>query len=391
MPERRETLPEPDADAREHSRRVARHLRERIAAAGGALPFVDYMNEALYAPGLGYYRAGNAKFGAAGDFVTAPEVSPLFARVLAGQVIETLEACGGDTVLELGAGSGRLALDLLRELARRGRLPARYLILELSADLAARQRELLAGEPEFAARVQWLQRLPERPIEGVILGNEVADALPVECFTWHEDRAVRRGVRATNAGFEWCELPAPDALRLAVGALAERHGWQSPYQSELCPALPAWIDSLAGCLGRGLLLLFDYGLPEREFYHPDRAMGTLICHYRHRAHDDPFLWPGLTDITAWVDFSALAAAARRAGLEVAGYTTQAHFLLGGGIGDALGGARGEREQLRIAGEIKRLTLPSEMGEAFKAIALARDCPAPGGFGFRNMAARLEAS
>lgn len=388
MHERPEDLPTPQPEAREHSLRVAEHLRARIAAAGGAIPFSDYMEQTLYAPGLGYYRAGNAKFGAAGDFVTAPEVSPLFARVLAKQISETLDACGGDTVLELGAGSGRLALDLLRELARRDRLPTRYLILEVSAELAARQRALVSSEPDLAARVQWLQRLPAPPIDGVILANEVADALPVECFARADERVTRCGVRATDSGFAWCDLPESNELRKTVTALAEHYGWPSLYRSEVCPALGPWIASLAGCLGRGMVMLFDYGLPEREYYHPDRAMGTLLCHYRHRAHADPFLWPGLTDITAWVDFSALAAAGHRAGLDVAGYTTQAHFLLGGGIGDALTEARNDREQLRLAGEIKRLTLPSEMGEAFKALALARQCPPPSGFSFRNMAARL---
>ncbi len=388
MPEHRDDLPPPDPDGQAHSERVAAHIRGLIEQAGGAMPFSEYMQQALYAPGLGYYRAGNAKFGAAGDFVTAPEVSPLFAHVLGTQIAETLAACGGDTVLELGAGNGRLALGLLRRLAQMGQLPERYLILEVSAELASRQRELLEQEPDLAARVGWIERLPEDPINGVMLANEVADALAVECFAYIDGRTVRRGVKAMDGGFAWCELPAPESMSTTVNMLAERYGWRTPYVSEYCPSLGGWIEALADSLGRGLLLLFDYGLPEREYYHPDRAMGTLICHYRHRAHEDPFLWPGLTDITAWVNFTALASAGRAAGLELAGYTTQAHFLLGGGIGDALGQARGEREQLRLAGEIKRLTLPSEMGEAFKAIALARECPAPSGFGFRNMAARL---
>lgn len=388
MPEHRDDLPAPDPDGEAHSARVAAHIRGLIEQAGGSIPFSEYMQQALYAPGLGYYRAGNARFGAAGDFVTAPEVSPLFAHVVAGQIAETLTACGGDTVLELGAGSGRLALGLLRRLAQLRQLPERYLILEVSAELAARQRELLSSEPELAARVEWIGQLPERPINGVVLANEVADALAVECFAYTGGGPVRRGVKVGNDGFAWCDLPAPGSMSVAVNTLAERYGWRAPYFSEYCPALGGWIEALAASLGRGLLLLFDYGLPEREYYHPDRAMGTLICHYRHRAHDDPFLWPGLTDITAWVDFTALAAAGHSAGLEVAGYTTQAHFLLGGGIGDALGQARDEREQLRLSGEIKRLTLPSEMGEAFKVIALARECPVPSGFGFRNMAGRL---
>ena len=389
MPEHQPDLPAPDADGRAHSERVRDHIRALIEDAGGAIPFVEYMQHALYAPGLGYYRAGNEKFGAAGDFVTAPEVSPLFSHVLGTQVAEALTASGGDTVLELGAGSGRLALDMLRRLRDLNRLPDRYLVLELSGELAARQRALLATEPGLAARVEWIDRLPATPINGVVLANEVADALPVECFALTGSGVVRRGVAWRENAFAWCDLPAEAPMQALVESLAARYQWSTPYFSEHCPALGGWIETLSGILGRGLLLMFDYGLPEREYYHPDRAMGTLICHYRHRAHDDPFLWPGLTDITAWVDFTALAAAGRSAGLEIAGYTTQAHFLLGGGIGDALEQARDEREQLRIAGEIKRLTLPSEMGEAFKAIALARDCPPPSGFTFRNMAGRLE--
>jgi len=388
MPERNPDLPAPDADGRAHSERVSDHIRALIEDAGGAIPFVEYMQQALYGSGLGYYRAGTEKFGAAGDFVTAPEVSPLFSHVLGNQVAETLTTSGGDTVLELGAGSGRLALDLLRRLRELDSLPDRYLVLEVSGELAARQRALLATETELAARVDWIERLPASPMHGIVLANEVADALPVECFVQTDSGILRRGVTWQEDGFAWCDLPAEAAMQSRVENLATRYQWTPPYFSEYCPSLGGWIETLAGILGRGLLLMFDYGLPEREYYHPDRAMGTLMCHYRHIAHEDPFLWPGLNDITAWVDFTALAAAGRSAGLEVTGYTTQAHFLLAGGIGDAIDQARDEREQLRLAGEIKRLTLPSEMGEAFKAIALARDCPLPSGFAFRNMAGHL---
>jgi len=343
MPERLEDLPTPDADARNHSMRVSGHLREVIARTGGAIPFADYMREALYAPGLGYYRAGTEKFGAAGDFVTAPEISPLFGRVVARQIAEALAAVDGDTILELGAGSGRFALSILRTLAADGRLPARYCILEVSGELAARQRQTLAAEPDLAARVQWLQGLPDEPVTGVILANEVADALPVERFASRGERIARMGVRAEGGGFAWCELPPFVELEERAVQLASRYGWPDPYLSECCAELRGWIAALAGSLERGAILLFDYGLPEREYYHPQRDQGTLICHYRHRAHDNPFLWPGLTDITAWVDFSALADAARAVGLEVTGYGTQAHFLLGGGIGDALSEARDDPE------------------------------------------------
>ncbi len=388
MPAISADLPEPDHAARVHSARIVEHIRQAIAAAGGAIPFSEYMRLALYAPRLGYYRAGAEKFGAAGDFVTAPEVSPLFGQVLGRQIGETLATCGGDTVLELGAGSGKLALDVLRALAAENRLPDRYLILEVSGELATRQRKLIAQEPELATRVEWLVRLPEEPIRGVILANEVADALPAETFVWRDGRVLLRGVTATEDGFGWCDLAASDNLAEHVGKLAERYEWPDSYESECSPELTPWIVALGASLSRGAILLFDYGLPEREYYHPQRGMGTLMCHYRHRAHGNPFLWPGLCDITAWVDFTELARAGREAELDVAGYTTQANFLLGGGIGDALALAANDLERYRIAGEIKRLTLPSEMGEAFKAIALTRDCPEPSAFGFRNLAAGL---
>jgi SAM-dependent MidA family methyltransferase len=381
-------LPEPDADALAHSARVAEHIRAAIEKAGGAIPFSEYMRLALYAPGLGYYRAGTEKFGAAGDFVTAPEVSPLFGQIVGRQIGETLAACNGDTVLELGAGSGRLARDVLRQLAVENRLPERYLILEVSGELAARQQGLLTREPQLAERVEWLDRLPEEPIRGVIFANEVADALPVECFRHVGGNVLRRGVRVKDDGFDGCDLPAPEWLGRRVAGLARSHDWPSGYTSELSPELANWLVALSNVLERGLFLLLDYGLPEREYYHSQRERGTLMCHYRHRAHENPFLWPGLCDITAWVDFSALARAGVAAGLELAGYTTQANFLLGGGIADALQNVRDAGERLRLSSEIKRLVLPSEMGEAFKAIALTRDCPTPNAFAPHNVAARL---
>ncbi|MDN5865608.1 MAG: SAM-dependent methyltransferase, partial [Gammaproteobacteria bacterium] len=326
-------LPPPDAGALAHSENVAAHIRSTINEAGGVIAFSAYMRLALYAPGLGYYRAGTEKFGAAGDFVTAPEISPLFGQTVARQIGATLAACHGDTVLELGAGSGRLALEVLRTLDEENRLPEHYLILEVSAELAARQRSLLAREPDLVARVEWLDRLPGKPIHGVLFANEVADALPVERFRRDEQTICRRGVGMERGRFVWRDLEADDAFERRIRGLAERYAWSTPYESECSPELGPWIQALAGALERGLILLFDYGLPEREYYHAQRDMGTLLCHYRHRAHEDPFLWPGLCDITAWVDFSALARAGEEAGLEVAGYTTQANFLVGGGIGE----------------------------------------------------------
>lgn len=385
---RSDGLPPPDAAALADSAKLTALIRSAVEAAGGAIPFSEYMHFALYSPGLGYYRRDSEKFGPAGDFVTAPETSSLFGQVLAGQLAEVLESAAGNTVLELGAGSGRLALSILHELSTRGCCPDRYLILELSAALTDRQRAAFAAHPELAARVEWLERLPSAPIDGVILANEVADALAVERFRYAEGRVDRLGVRVKGDRFAWSELAPPEWLEAEAGRLARRYGWSSPYESELCRELEPWVAALAASLGRGALLVVDYGLPEREYYHPQRSAGTLVCHYRHRAHGDPFLWPGLTDLSAWVDFSALARAGEASGLALAGYCTQAHFLLGGGIAGAVAKTRSEDERYRLSGEIQRLTLPGEMGEAFKVIALTRSCPAPSAFAWHDMRPRL---
>lgn len=388
MPDSSLELPDPDPLARDHSRQVAAAIRSTIDAAGGVIPFSAYMRLALYAPGLGYYQAGAKKLGAGGDFITAPEVSPLFGEVIGRQLGETLAAGDGDTILELGAGTGRLALTVLRTLAAEYRLPARYLILEVSGDLASRQRETLATDPDITPRVEWIDRLPESSFSGVILANEVADALPIERFLWSADTPRRLGVKATQSGFTWTEMDLPPDLAARIKTLARRYAWTPPYASEINPHLDAWVAALAAVLRRGTMLIIDYGLPEPEYYHPERRRGTLICHFRQRAHEDPFRWPGLTDISAWVDFSALARAGTAAGLEAAGYTTQGNFLLEGGIGSAIERAGGDIDRYRIAGAIKRLVLPDEMGEVFKVLALTRDCAPPPAVVARNLRGRL---
>lgn len=372
---------------------LSAHIRERIAAAGGWISFADYMQMALYAPGLGYYSAGATKFGAAGDFVTAPELSPLFSQCIARQCAPVLQALPGSVVLEPGAGSGVMAAAMLAEFAELGVLPEEYLILETSADLRARQAAEIAQLPEVvAARVRWLDTLPAEPVRGVIVANEVADALPVRRFHYSAGVASELGVVATDAGF----AAAPGAFDAAFAArLAELFAGQAPpagdYESEFCEALPAWVEALTNTLDDGIVLLLDYGFSRREYYLPERSSGTLRCYYRHRAHDDPFLWPGLQDITAWVDFTAVAEAADAAGWEIAGYTTQAQFLLAGGI-DALVEARSgqsAREQAAMAGVLRTLLLPGEMGDAIKVIALRRGAvPVPAGLAGRDMRAEL---
>ncbi len=360
-------LPVPTDDALRTSQALAARVRADIEAAGGWLSFERYMRRVLYEPGLGYYSAGSVKFGLAGDFVTAPELSPLFGRLLAAQIAPLLRQLSSPTILELGAGTGVLAAQLLDSLRQQGLPQARYLILEPSADLRERQMAALAG---FAGQVQWLDTLPAEPLQAVVVANEVADALPVACFTRYEDRIVARGVGLDHDAFRWLERPADAALEAAVEVLEQSLGERlaDGYESEFCLMLPHWLRSIAATIERGALLLVDYGLVRREYYHPARRRGTLICHYRHRAHDNPFLWPGLQDLTAWVDFSACADAALQAGLEVAGFTTQGQFLVERAAADpeALNGAT----PAQLAA-FKTLILPGEMGERFKLMLLNR--------------------
>ena len=377
-------LPTPDAASARHSERVAAFMRGEIAAAGGDLSFAEFMQHALYAPALGYYAAGATKFGAAGDFVTAPEVSPIFGRVLARQSAEVLAATGDAGIIELGAGSGRLAVDMLRALAEWDALPARYSILEVSADLRERQESLLRAEvPELLSQVDWLDRLP-RAHRGVIVANEVIDALPVERFRC-EGGAVRQLRVATDgSGFRIVEAPAPAKLGNAVEAIEEQLGVRLPdgYVSEVSLGMAGWLQEVGACLEHGVALLLDYGVTRREYYAPERIGGWLRCHFRHHAHADPLILVGVLDLTAWVDFTAVAEAGLDCGLDVAGYSTQAQFLLGGGLEFEI-----DRfadlpiaTQLELSSQVKMLTLPGEMGENFKCMALRRGAvPVPSAF------------
>ncbi len=362
-------LPEATPEALAHSQRLVALIRAEIAAAGGWLPFSRYMALALMAPGLGYYAAGAHKFGAAGDFVTAPEITPLFGRALARQAAQVLEATDGD-LLELGPGSGRLALDLLLELQRLGHLPGRYLLLEPSADLRQRQQALFHDHaPYLLPRLAWLDALPER-FTGLVLGNEVFDALPVHLLHWTPEGVFERGVAMdAEGGFCWQDRPLDAGpLYEAAAAIAA----PADYLSEVCLAAPALIASLAERLERGLLLFLDYGFPHAEYYHPQRSRGTLMCHYRHHAHDDPFWLPGLNDLTAHVDFTAVAHAGTASGLDLQGYTGQARFLLNCGLLDLMQGMQpGTTDYFRAAGAVQKLLSPAEMGDLFKAVALGR--------------------
>ncbi len=355
------------------------------------MPFDRFMNLALYEPGLGYYVNGLHKFGPAGDFVTAPEQGGLFAAALARQCDEVARTLGSDwTLMELGAGSGALVRDLLPALANP---PCEYLILEPSAALRTVQHDALAGLPgALRERVRWIDRPPEQAFDGVIIGNEVIDALPVARFRIGEQGGLtERCVQLEDSRFGWSDAPPRARVEDAVETLRRNLSMSLPagYTSEIAVDLPGLIETVTEPLARGLALFIDYGYPRAEYYHPDRADGTLVCHYRHRAHFDPFVWPGLTDISAFVDFTAVAEAGDLAGLEVAGFTSQAGFLLALGAHEAVEAAEDDAQRLRLSGELKRLTLPGEMGEKFKVIGLTRGFDEGlSGFGLMSQLHRL---
>ena len=387
-------LPAPDPTAVAHSARLLDRIRAEITANGGAISFARFMDLALYAPNLGYYRAGTRKFGSDGDFITAPELSPLFSRCLARQCQQILEALGDGILLELGAGTGVMAADLLQELRTLDALPERYAILELSGELRQRQRQTLAEKvPDLLERVVWLDTLPEPGLRGVILGNEVLDALPAERFRITTAGPRRLTVHWTEAGLDWTEGDADPEVTAAVARIEAELDWQLPlgYISEYVPHLDAWLRAIAEPLTAGALLFIDYGYSRRDYYHPERTNGTLLCHYRHRVHADPLILPGLQDITTSVDFSAVADAALAVDLEVAGYTTQNYFLFGCGLLGLLAEVdpADTPRYLEQSRQVKLLTLPGEMGERFQAIALTRDLDlALCGFSFRDERGRL---
>ncbi|RLJ68115.1 class I SAM-dependent methyltransferase [Sulfurisoma sediminicola] len=370
-------LPSPSADAQASSHALCDHIVARIGNAGGWIPFVEFMDMALHLPGLGYYAGGSHKFGEQGDFVTAPELSPLFGQALAAQIAE-ITAVVAPTVLEVGAGSGRLAADLLPALEALGSLPDKYLILEVSGELRARQRETIRqAVPALADRVEWLEALPER-FSGCIVANELLDAIPTHAVAWRDEGAMERGVTFDGGRFAWAERPAEGALREAMERLATEVAIEAPYVGEIGLAAAAWVAEWGQRLERGALLLLDYGLPRRELYHPGRNGGTLRCHYRHRSHDDPFWWPGLSDITSHIDFTAVAEAGYGAGLDVLGYTSQASFLINCGIGELLAARQqaGDPAMVKAAGAVSVLLSPGEMGELFKVIALGKGMTEP---------------
>jgi len=386
------SLPPLDPAALAHGERVAAHLRQLIAAAGGWLSFDNWMAQALYAPGLGYYAAGSLKLaeaaanpgsGAApgtgaraaapsGDFVTAPELTPLFGQTVARQVAQVLEATGTVDILEFGAGSGALAASVIETLDANG-LNVRYAIVEVSADLKARQRARLS---RFGGRVTWLDGVPQR-FAGCVLANEVLDAMPVQLLRWGEHgELLQRGVTVSSHGdFEWEDRPADAATR---ALLAARMPPLPGYVTELNVQAEAWVGGMGDWLERGAALLLDYGFPQREYYHPQRSEGTLMCHLRHHAHANPLVYPGLQDITAHVDFTAMADAALEGGLDVLGYTSQARFLMNAGLMQTLAGLDPQDavSHARNMGPVQKLLSEAEMGELFKVLAVGRGIDVP---------------
>lgn len=373
----RPQLPEPGADELAHSAALAALIRNEIAARG-PIPFSRYMELCLYAPGLGYYSAGKTKFGAAGDFVTAPEIGDLFARCIAIALAPTLRELGADAdFVEIGGGSGRFAVAALRELAALGALPRRYRILEPGADLRERQRRRVAETlpAELAARVEWIERPPEHGWRGVVFANEVIDALPTTRFSIHQGSVNEEFVAVADGGFTVEDRPADMLVEAAVRHVEQYLETRFPdrYRSEILPQLPYWIAAVIGTLERGVAVFVDYGYPRAEYYLPERSDGTLVCHYRHRAHADPLFQPGLQDITAFVDFTAVAEAGTGAGFDLVGYAAQGQFLLASGLPGLIESTEtaAEIDRLRLLGEAKQLTLPGGMGERFQAIAFAR--------------------
>jgi SAM-dependent MidA family methyltransferase len=383
-------LPEPDAAALLQSQRLLGRLRDVIRASAGFIGFDAFMQEALFAPGLGYYSAGSTKLGANGDFTTAPETSPLFAQSLAVQIAEVLPH-SADSILELGAGSGRLGLDLLLALRDRHGLKPRYAILEVSGDLRERQQALFAAEPELFTQVQWLDQLPET-IDGVVIGNEVLDAVPCRVAEFDAGCWWEIGVALDDEQqIREARRPAPSDLIADLGDLAQQFsGDDARYRLELNPQARALVSTLAARLKRGAAFLIDYGFPDHELYHPQRAMGTLMAHYRHRAHGDLLRWPGLQDLTSHVDFTAMAHAADDAGAALYGYTSQARFLINCGIASlAASNPGGDIAHLRSMPGMQRLTSEAEMGELFKVLAFGRGIDQPLlGFAVGDRLARL---
>ncbi len=391
-------LPNPDELALKLSESLQEKIRLAIINNGGSISFEQYMQMALYEPGLGYYSAGSSKFGEQGDFVTAPEISSLFSRCIARQCQQVLSKISSSSIFEFGPGTGTMAIDIMRELKRNNSLPETYYLLEPSADLRQRQQLNIKNTiPQLEERFVWLDRLPEERMKGVILANEVIDAMPVTRIVIDseiEEYAVACGSGANDQiRFQWVMRDIDQKLKSEIQVMLDmlRESIPKPYTTEINCNIKPWLNSLNDVLDEGLILISDYGYPRQEYFHPQRHAGTLICHYRHHAHDDPFLYPGLQDITASVDFTTVAEAAADAGLHVSGFTTQAHFLIASGLDQFVSEYETDDvvERTKMVHQVTKLTMPGEMGEIFKFIGLTKELDIQlCGFGFIDQRSRL---
>jgi SAM-dependent MidA family methyltransferase len=385
-------LPEPSVAEKQHSNDLLDIICQQIELAGGWIDFAHYMELALYAPAMGYYSAGQQKFGEAGDFITAPEISPLFAQTLAKPVADVLSHMGKGSIIEFGAGSGKLAADLLIELQQQQALPEKYLIVELSAELKKRQQQTLQNKiPDFFARVQWLDRLPDKPLNAVVLANEVLDAMPVQRFVKTQQGVQTLGVRWENNALSFATQASAQSLVQSVQRIEQdiMRQLSADYRSEINLNIQPWLQSIGNILNQGAVYLIDYGYPRAEYYAMERHMGTMMCYCRHRALDDALYLPGLLDITAFVDFTAVAEAGLDTGFEINGFTSQAHFLINCGLAQRVEQRMSDdiKTHLPLVQQMKTLTLSSEMGERFKVMGLNKniDMILPGftGRDFRN--------
>ncbi len=373
------TLPAPSAEAQKHSQQLISLIQKTIKEQKGWISFAEFMHLALYAPNLGYYSAGSQKFGdsktGGGDFVTAPQISPLFAQTLSNQIAQILNITRGN-ILELGAGTGKLAADILLTLAESGSVPTKYLILEVSDHLRQVQQETLLSKlpKDLVQRVEWLTELPVN-FNGVVIGNEVLDAIPVHIVHAKDEGLYERGIAIDGDEFAWQDkaLSEPRLLEL-VSKLNLHEG----YMTEVCPAASGLIASLANVLEQGIILMIDYGFSAREYYHPQRNQGTLMCHYQHYAHIDPLIYIGLQDITAHVNFSQIAMLCDPHGIRLAGYASQAQFLMNCGILELMSqvSPHDMARYAPLAAAAQKLLSPAEMGDLFKVIALSKNIDEP---------------
>jgi len=368
-------LPEPTVDEIAHSQKLSELIKQEIVAAGGWINFEQYMQLALYAPGLGYYTGGAQKFGEQGDFITSPEISPLFAQTLANPLASLLEKIPDAKIIEFGAGSGKLAADLLQALADLNRLPDAYLIIELSAELQQRQKQTIKRKaPQWLERVQWLSQLPEIPVNGIVIANEVIDAMPVQRFSYSDKNVKLLGVEISGQALQLSYKNADQEMAQKINALsAGFNNVGHPYNSEINCHINPWIKSVSQCIKKGALYLIDYGYPRSEYYSEDRHMGTFLGYYKHRSMDAPLWYPGLQDLTAFVDFTEVAEAAIENGFDVDGFTSQGNFLLNAGLAKIVDDIEtsDDVQRLKLAQQMKTLSLPGEMGERFKVLGLSK--------------------